>query len=112
MYVLAKVLALVVVLMSMTVIRALCVQVNAVVKPLMLLDVDGILNILKPSIWGDQASCQLYHTINYSPKMIKQINKSRANLIEVQWLTWDERLECTLLRRSASINLSWLGIQL
>lgn len=101
MYILTKASTSMVNFKSTTIIRSMCFKAkNPVAKPLMLLDVDGVLNILEDPIWNDTKKCKAlnegpnkgYYPINYSPKMINEINQlSRADMIEVQWLTtWDK----------------------
>lgn len=71
-------------------------------KPVILLDVDGVVNIIGTGkIWGDIQTKKVatngeFNDVRYSPSMIDSINKWNTRA-EVKWLTnWDEEAKLSL----------------
>jgi hypothetical protein len=74
-------------------------------KPVLLLDVDGVINLLDVNCRGKSKSCGWTDTvetevrgfdIQYSPTVIKKINEWNA-IAEVRWLTtWDSKAQSML----------------
>jgi hypothetical protein len=71
-------------------------------KPVILLDVDGVINIIGTGkIWGDIQTKKVatngeFNDVRYSPSMIDSINKWNARA-DIKWLTnWNEEAKLSL----------------
>jgi hypothetical protein len=71
-------------------------------KPVILLDVDGVVNIIGTGkIWGDIQTKKVatngeFNDVQYSPSMINSINKWNVRA-EIKWLTnWNEEAKLSL----------------